>query len=229
MTKADGVYKRCGCVDPVTGRRWGSRCPRLAGRGHGSWFFSVELPMPVGQRCRLRRGGFRSRATAAHARSYWLGKDVDPDCSVVTVGQWLDLWLQTRHGLRPTTRRIYSQHVRDYLRPALGGVLLRDLNVGRVQAVFTRLLRTDGARNAVVAPSTLHRIRGVLRAALNAAIRRGLLTHNPARWVETTQRAATPCGGMDRGAGRALAGHWGAAGGGRVDRSADRPILAAVP
>jgi integrase len=35
-----------------------------------------------------------------------------------------------------------------------------------------------------LAPATFQRIREVLRAALNGAIRRGLITQNPARWVE---------------------------------------------
>lgn len=35
-------------------------------------------------------------------------------------------------------------------------------------------------------PSTLHRIRATLRSALYAAIREGLLRHNPARYVEVS-------------------------------------------
>ena len=32
------------------------------------------------------------------------GADVDPDLSLVTVGQWLDIWLEARQTLRPATR-----------------------------------------------------------------------------------------------------------------------------
>jgi integrase len=144
----------------------------------------VELPVRQGRRNRLRRGGFPSRAAAARAQAYWLAKDVDPDPSLVTVGQWLDVWLETRYELRPNTRRICTQHVRHYLRPGLGNVLLKDLTVGRVQAMFTKLLRSNGTGHKQVSPATVQRIRGVLRAALNGAIRRGLLTQNPARWAE---------------------------------------------
>lgn len=45
--------------------------------------------------------------------------------------------------------------------------------------MFTVLLRAGS-----LSPATLQRIRGVLRVALNGAIRRGLITQNPARWVE---------------------------------------------
>ncbi|TCO45867.1 tyrosine-type recombinase/integrase [Actinocrispum wychmicini] len=102
----------------------------------------------------------------------------------MTVGQWLDLWLETRQALAASTRRLYAQHVRDYLKPYLGGVPLRDLTVGKAQAMFTSLMRVSTARGRPLSAATLQRIRGVLRAALNGAIRRGLIERNPARWVE---------------------------------------------
>ncbi len=180
-----GVWKRCGCVDQETGRRCGPRCPQLAVRGHGSWYFTVELPgRRDGGRCRLRRGGFTSRAAATQARRYWRGEDVDPDLSLVTVGQWLDIWLATRHTIRPATRTIYTQLVRDYLKPRLGNVVLAELTIGRVQAMFTGLLRANATRVRPLSAATVQRMREVLRAALNGAIRRGLITSNPARWVE---------------------------------------------
>jgi hypothetical protein len=100
------------------------------------------------------------------------------------MGQWLDIWLETRQTLRPATRAIYAQLIRDYLKPRLGGVPLRDLTVGKTQAMFTALLRVNAKRAHPLAPATFQRIREVLRAALNGAIRRGLITQNPARWVE---------------------------------------------
>jgi hypothetical protein len=90
----------------------------LAQRGHGCWYFTVDLPAGRdGGRRRLRRGGFATQAAAEQARSYWLGSDVDPDLSLVTVGQWLDIWLETRQTLRPATRQIYTRLIRDYIEP----------------------------------------------------------------------------------------------------------------
>jgi hypothetical protein len=73
-----------------------------------------------------------------------LGDDVDPDRAVVTTGQWLDLWLAMR-SVSFSTHRIYSQHLQDYVKPYLGSVPLRQLTTGRVQAMFTSLMRTAGA------------------------------------------------------------------------------------
>lgn len=102
----------------------------------------------------------------------------------MTVGQWLDVWLATRNTLRPSTRQLYEQLIRDYLQPRLGGFALPELTIGKVQAAFTALLRANVVRSRPLSPTTVQRIREVLRAALNGAIRRGLITHNPARWVE---------------------------------------------
>ncbi|MFC5109054.1 tyrosine-type recombinase/integrase [Kibdelosporangium philippinense] len=169
----------------MDGRRLLGRCPRLGERGHGSWYFSLELPVGRdGGRQRVRRGGFRTRAAAEQARDYLLGADVDPDLSMVTVGQWLDLWFETRQALAVSTRRLYTQHIRDYLKPYLGGIPLKDLTVGKIQAMFVSLMRVPTVRGKPLSPGTLQRIRGVLRAALNGAIRRGLIERNPARWVE---------------------------------------------
>ena len=43
---SDGcVYRRCGCVDPATGRQYGRACPRLAGgRVLGQQAAKAELP-----------------------------------------------------------------------------------------------------------------------------------------------------------------------------------------
>jgi integrase len=64
------------------------------------------------------------------------------------------------------------------------GVLLTELTVGQVQAMFTAIIRQHQALGTPVSAATLSRIRATLRAALNAAIRRGLITDNPAARAE---------------------------------------------
>jgi hypothetical protein len=77
--------------------------------------------------------------------------------------------------------RGYAAHVRLYLGPYLGEVLLAELSVAQVQARFAAIIRQHHALGSPVSVVTLTRIRATLRAALNAAIRRGLITDNPAR------------------------------------------------
>jgi riboflavin biosynthesis pyrimidine reductase len=66
----------------------------------------------------------------------------------------------------------------------LGRILLADLMMGQVQAMFTAIIRQHEALGAPASAATLHRIRATLWAALNAAIRRGLIADDPATRVE---------------------------------------------
>ncbi len=60
-----------------------------------------------------------------------------------------------------------------YLAPYLGQVLLSELTVEQVQAMLTAIIRQHQALGTPVSAATLTRICATLRAALNAAIRRG--------------------------------------------------------
>jgi hypothetical protein len=99
-------------------------------------------------------------------------------------GEWLDRWLQQRTGPRESTIRGYAAHVRLYLRPCLGRILLADLTVQHVQAMFTAIARQREAEGRPVTAATLARVRATLRAALNAAIRAGLISANAASRAE---------------------------------------------
>jgi integrase len=185
---SDGcVYRRCGCVDPATGRQYGRACPRLAAGGrHGSWYVRLELPAGLdGRRRRIRRGGYPSRAAAmavlARLRAPRPG---DTGARMLTVGDWLAHWLVSRTATAPSTVRGYTAHVRLYLTPYLGEILLGELSVHQVQAMFAAIIRQQHALGTPVSAATLTRIRATLRAALNAAIRRGLLSENPAAKAE---------------------------------------------
>ncbi|MEC3979832.1 hypothetical protein [Amycolatopsis sp. H20-H5] len=50
--------------------------------------------------------------------------------------------------------------------------------------MFTSLIRTHGVAGRTLTAGTLQRIHATLRAAFNAAVRRGLIDRNPARYVE---------------------------------------------
>jgi hypothetical protein len=149
MSARGSVYSWCGCRDPVTGGRLGSRCPQRGKPGHGSWYLSLELPAGLdGHRRRIRRGGFLTRKAAEKA----LVRLRMPEAAeaVLTTGEWLDRWLEQRTGPRESTIRGYAAHVRLYLRPCLGHILLADLTAQHVQAMFTSSpasTRPKGARS----------------------------------------------------------------------------------
>jgi integrase len=85
---------------------------------------------------------------------------------------------------RESTRRGYASHVRLYLAPYLGRVLLAGLSARQVRAMFTAIARQHAAAGRPVSAATLTRVKATLRAALNAAVRAGYLAGNPAVHVE---------------------------------------------
>ena len=80
--------------------------------------------------------------------------------------------------------RGYAAHVRLYLVPYLGRVLLAELSAEHVQAMLTAITRQHQAAGSPVTSATLNRIRATLRAALNGAVRRALIGDNPASRAE---------------------------------------------
>jgi hypothetical protein len=194
------TFKRCGCRDPRTGRQRGQRCPHLRERGHGSWYLAVELSAaPDGRRRRVRLGGYATRAAAQAARGR-LGKPGGPPrrgAAGCTTGQWLAAWLAGRPSLRPLTRRSYQHHLDTYLLPCIGSIPLAMLTAADLRVMFTAIARQRPAAGGPLSPATVGRIRATLRAALNAAIREGPISANPARLVELPgswpRSAANPC------------------------------------
>jgi integrase len=184
------MYRRCGCRDKSSGRLLGARCPGLSSPEHGSWYFSADLPSAAGQRRRVRRGGFATRAAAVVA----LEALASPAAALVpglSTGEWLGRWLASRVSLRASTSRGYAAHVRGYLLPYLGGIPLASLTSGDVQAMFTAIIRDETVLGRPVSAATLHRVHATLRAALNGAVRAGLIGVNPGRYPELP-RAARP-------------------------------------
>ena len=86
------MYRRCGCMNPRTGKPFGSGCPRLSvGGRHGGWYIRLELSAGAdGRRRRVRRGGFLTRKAAEEALACLRTPGhCDEDTGLVTVGEWL--------------------------------------------------------------------------------------------------------------------------------------------
>ncbi|WP_239406173.1 site-specific integrase [Frankia sp. Cj3] len=131
-------------------------------------------------------------------RRFHRNADLNP---TMTVGQWLDQWLAGRKTIRRSTLLGYTSYVNYHLRPAIGDVRLDRLSVTHLDTLFTAIdTRNSTVRAArastdpdvrlsvrgqrLTGNATKQRIRAVLRASLNTAIRRGLITYNPAAHVE---------------------------------------------
>ncbi len=174
------------------------RCPKpleavcAAGRCSHRWGYYVELP-PDGddRRRQLSKGGYLRKADAVAALDgarRQASEGADHRAGAQTVGDYLDEWLAGKVTLRATTRRSYEAHLRLYLRPHLGALRRRDLRHDHVQRAYQRIRHDAASTKRPLGPAGLQRVNATLQSALNAAVRRRVLAHNPARHVELETR-----------------------------------------
>jgi hypothetical protein len=137
MGAVGAVFKRCGCRNPVNGRRLDRGCPRLGERDHGTWYFACSAPNVFGRAERIRRGGYPSQAAARRARDEWLAQTQEARSGRAwTVQRWLRYWLSTRVSIRPTTRLSHAGYIEQFLIPHLGSIRLADLTARQLTVAF---------------------------------------------------------------------------------------------
>jgi integrase len=150
------------------------------------YWIKYTVPLEDGTTRQVLRRGFPTRKAAAEELAK-INTDMRAGAHVlpakITVGHWLDQWLA---GLRlaPSTRASYAKNIRLHLAPQLGQVQLAKLTGSRISALYRELERT-GRRNASgsstgLSARTVRYIHTILKAALNEAVRQGLLATNPA-------------------------------------------------
>ncbi|MFF4752508.1 site-specific integrase [Streptomyces sp. NPDC002514] len=189
------TYKRCACKGPMVDKegkpvlkedgtpkigRLEKRCPRLAKRDHGSWYYSIELPPgPGGGREIAKKGGFRTQKDAATAcKEIWEqaqgGIQVK---SNETVAEYLHRWFANRVDLKRSTRNGYDDHIERVFIPALGHLKMRDLRTRHIQDMF----------KAIWADNMIHQQN---RAAAEEALQAERAAHTA--WRNCTARKRPP-------------------------------------
>ncbi|HLH70450.1 MAG TPA: site-specific integrase, partial [Candidatus Dormibacteraeota bacterium] len=98
----------------------------------------------------------------------------------VTVREFLERWLRdtVRPNVQPWTYRGYEVHVRVHIVPELGRLRLTALTPQHVQRWM------NGRLEAGLSPKSVRYMRGTLRAALNQAVRWGMVGRNAAALVD---------------------------------------------
>lgn len=149
-----------------------------------NWYAVVDLPRMADGKRRQRTTTHRTRREA----QAWIAQQDrgrEPGHEDLTVGEYLEGWLEGKNALRASTRLSYRGHLHIHLIPQLGYLPLARLRHEDVQRVYAMLTHPSGGGG--LAPATLHRVHATLMSALNAAVRRGLLARNPAATVELPQ------------------------------------------
>jgi integrase len=151
----------------------------IAKRG-STWSYVVRVREPAtGSRRARWVGGFATEQDAKAARDVARvdarkGATVSP--AKLTVGEYLADWQETwRTQVRPTTMASYAMHCRVYIAPRIGGQRLQDLTPSMVSNLYADLQSEAG-----LSPATVRRVAATLHKALTVAVRRKLISYNPA-------------------------------------------------
>ena len=93
----------------------------------------------------------------------------------LTVGQWLDIWInEYLGGVKPRTADLYTGVVNARIKPGIGAIKLDGLSPHIVQTYMNDLTREG------LAPKTVKNIHGILHKSLQQAVINGYLKSNPA-------------------------------------------------
>jgi integrase len=90
-----------------------------------------------------------------------------------TLDGFLDAWLEGLN-VRPQTAAAYAYALKQYVRPHLGAVRVRDVSALEIAALYGRLAKQG------LSPRTVRSVHEVLKNALEGAVDAKLLTANPA-------------------------------------------------
>lgn len=104
--------------------------------------------------------------------------------ATLTLAAYLASWLAGKHSLRPSTQTSYAGHIRMYLVPHLGTVLLVDLRAEQIELTYRKIMAETLTGPRPISVTTLRRIHSTLVSALSTAVRRGMIDRNPASTVE---------------------------------------------
>ncbi len=130
--------------------------------------------------------GSRAASTEREARKALpqalsgLDRGVHVERSRLLVGDYLDQWLAGRVKLRPSSISFYRVAVDRYLKPELGRMRSSDVRADDIDRAFACIRQGVDGRGNPVSPALNGRLTTTLRAALNVAIKRGLVHVNPA-------------------------------------------------
>lgn len=151
-------------------------------KSDGRWIGVIDLGWSGGRR-RRREVSARSRQEAA-AKLADLIRERDTGLPVpagrLTVADLLERWLGSL-DVRPTTRRRYEEIARLHVTPALGQVPVSKVTPQHIEELMAAQVAAGGS------PRTAMHARSVLRAALHAGMRWGIVARNVAGLAKPLQ------------------------------------------
>lgn len=148
-------------------------------RPDGRWEARVTVGINPGTGKAIRRSIYGDTQAAVRKKMTVILREIDRGTYLtpqkITVGQWLDEWLNTYAvtKVKPLTYQSYAAVIKNHLKPAFGAVSLQSLRVSHVQKLYNEMLAKGRSAKTVI------NVSAVLRKSLDVAMKQGLITSNP--------------------------------------------------
>jgi integrase len=175
-------------------------------RSKGTYEIRFDLPTGPDGRRRQKSITFRGTKREAEREAARLVNESSTGtfahANRVTVKQFLEEWLKTAASLRVSAKTLqgYEEKARNHLVPHLGHLRLDRLTTAQVEALWLKLQkhgpRADG-REGGLHPRTILHCHRVLHTALESAVKKGLLTRNPASQAEVPRQTRAKIQALD--------------------------------
>ncbi|PWI56962.1 tyrosine-type recombinase/integrase [Sulfoacidibacillus thermotolerans] len=155
---------------------------RVRKRGD-KWGYIINMPYdPIrGNYPTIRKSGFQSKAQAFEAMTQAIAKIDSGEVAfaAMKVEEYLNEWLiQIQDKVAPRTLETYED-TKKIISFYIGDLRLDKLDHFAIESMYEKLKAKE------LAPSTIHRVHRVLRAALNRAVKRGIIKETPMKRVDS--------------------------------------------
>lgn len=110
-----------------------------------------------------------------------------------TVENYLDEYLDfcVSNNYSSATIRDYKSVIQTYLKPAFGKIKLQELQKVTIQQVYNKWRKQSNASEKPLKATTVQHINRVLKAALNEAVERQYIKHNPTHKIKIIKDSTT--------------------------------------
>lgn len=114
--------------------------------------------------------------------------------SNMLLSAYLEMWLEDyiKDEKSDNTYYKYKNSIEKYISPNLGSIRLKDLKPIHIEKFLKKLRMTKisyGNKEKNISPTTIQTYYGILRTALNKAVKLQMLNDNPCKFIDTPKRA----------------------------------------
>lgn len=173
----------------------GSIRKRTRTDGSHYWQITVELPRDklTGKRIRKYKSVDGKKKDAELEMKQFIRKielGYYKSESKITIHEWMDTWFDTYvvDNVSPTTASRYKGMISRYIKPALGNIMLQDLNMLTVQT-WVNSLKISPVSGKPMSASTIKHIFDVLRGACDKAMLLEIIPKTPCAGISLPRGA----------------------------------------